>query len=75
MKRNTEIKLEEALANAEMFIEQMQEMDDRKLSKHLDFFQQQMQMAYKQKNELAYNLLSEYEKQTVEARVNKNFSN
>ena len=75
MKRNTEIKLREALVNAEMFIEQMQQMDDRKLSKHLDFFQQQMQMAYKQKNELAYNLLSEYEKQTVEARVNKNFSN
>lgn len=70
MKRNTAKKLNEALANAEQFIRQM---DDRKLSKHLDLFHQQLQKAFEQKNEIAYMLLSEYEMQTLEARVNKNF--
>lgn len=73
MKRNTAKKLNEALANAEQFIRQMEQMDDRKLSKHLDLFHQQLQKAFEQKNEIAYMLLSEYEMQTLEARVNKNF--
>jgi hypothetical protein len=72
MKTPTTIKLEEAKANAEKFIEQMQQMDDKKLCKHLDIFQKQMQMAYKQKNEEAYKLLYEYETQTLQARMRKN---
>ncbi len=39
MKSNTTIKLKEAIANAQRFIEQM---DDKKLSKHLDLFREQM---------------------------------
>ena len=73
MKSNTTIRLEEAIVNAEKYIEQMELMDDKKLSKHLDLFHQQMQMAYEQKNEAAYKLLAEYEKQTLTARINKNF--
>ena len=73
MKSNTTIKLEEAIANARKYIGQMELMDDKKLSKHLDLFHQQMQMAYEQKNEAAYKLLAEYEKQTLTARINKNF--
>ena len=73
MKSNTTIKLEEAIANARKYIEQMELMDDKKLAKHLDLFHQQMQMAYEQNNEVAYKLLAEYEKQTLTARINKNF--
>jgi len=75
MKTPTTIKLEEAIANAEKFIEQMQQMDDKKLCKHIDLFQKQMQMAYKQNNEAAYKLLYEYEIQTLRARMRKNFPN
>lgn len=73
MKNTTSKKLEEAIANAERFIEEMQQMDDKKLSKHIDLFRQQMQMAYEQKNDEAYRLLYEYEEQAVMARVRKNF--
>ena len=75
MKNNTTIRLEEAIVNAEKYIEQMELMDNKKLSKHLDLFHQQMQMAYKQNNEATYKLLAEYEKQTLTARINKNFVN
>ena len=71
MKTNTKIKLEDALENAENYIEQMKSMDDKKLSKHLDLFRQQMEKAYEQKNETAFELLSEYEKQVIIARANK----
>ena len=71
MKNNTAIKLHEAIANAQNFIKQM---DDKKLSNHLDLFHQQMQKAYQQKNDAAYKLLHEYEQQTLVARVNKNFA-
>ncbi len=74
MKSNTTIKLEEAIVNARKYIEQMELMDDKKLSKHLDLFHQQMQMVYEQNNEAAYTLLAEYEKQTLAARINKNFN-
>ena len=74
MKSNTTLKLEEAIVNAQKYIEQMELMDDKKLSKHLDLFHQQMQMAYEQNNEAAYKLLAEYEKQTLAARINKNFN-
>ncbi len=71
MKINTKIKLEEAIKNAESYIEQMKKMDDKKLRKHLDLFREQMEKAYKQKNETAFELLSEYEKQVIIARANK----
>ncbi len=73
MKNNTSVKLEDAVANARQYIAQMQQMDDKKLSKHLDLFREQMQTAYDQKNHKAFQLLSEYEKQVIEARVQKNF--
>ena len=71
MKTNTKIKHQDALENAENYIEQMKSMDDKKLSKHLDLFRQQMEKAYEQKNETAFELLSEYEKQVINARANK----
>ncbi len=71
MKSNTKIKLEDAIKNAEQYIEQMKKMDDKKLSKHLDLFQIQMEKAYKQKNEEAFELLSEYERQVIIARLSK----
>ena len=71
MKSNTKIKLEDAIKNAEQYIEQMKTMDDKKLSKHLDLFRIQMEMAYKQKNFEAYELLYEYEKQVFTAIIRK----
>ena len=73
MKSNTEIKIEEARINAEKYIEQMMSMDDKKLIKHLDLFRKQMEMAYKQNNKTAFELLNEYEEQTIQARMKKNF--
>ena len=71
MKSKTNIKLKEAFDNAETFIAQMKTMDDKKLSKHIDLFRQQMEMAYKQRNTEAYELLTEYERQTIIARIEK----
>ena len=71
MKSNTEIRLEETKENAELFIEQMKLMPDAQLSKHIDLFRQQMEMAYRQGNKTAFELLSEYENQTIIARANK----
>ena len=73
MKNTNSKKLNEALENAEAFMEEMKLMDDKKLSKHLDLFQEQMEIAYKAKNHEAYNLLCEYERQTILASVRKNF--
>ncbi len=73
MTSNTTIKFDEAIANTQKFIEQMEQMDDKKLSKHLDLFRHQMEKAYQQNNDAAYNLLYEYEQQTLIARINKNF--
>lgn len=72
IKKITSPKLDEALQRAQEFIEQMEKMDDKKLSKHLDLFRQQMEMAYQQNNDAAFRLLVEYEFQTITARVNKN---
>jgi hypothetical protein len=72
MKNNTKIKREDALKNNENYIEQMKAMDDKKLSKHIDLFREQMEKAYNQGNADAYELLYEYEKQTIIARANKN---
>lgn len=71
MKTTAKQKLHEAQSNAEQFIAQMKTMDDKRLSKHLDLFRLQMEKAYKDKNFAAYELLVEYEKQTIEARVRK----
>ena len=71
MKSNTEIKLEETKEDAELFIGQMKLMPDAKLSKHIDLFRQQMEMAYRQGNKTAFELLSEYENQTIIARASK----
>jgi hypothetical protein len=71
MKKTTQIKYEDAIANAEAYIEQLKTMDDRKLAKHLDLFRQQMEIAYKTNNHAAFELLCEYERQVIEARANK----
>jgi len=73
MKTNTKIKFEEALKNAESYIEEMKTWDDKKLCKHLDLFQKQMQMAYEQRNHEAFELLQEYERQVLVGRMQANF--
>lgn len=73
MKPNTKIKHEEALKNAESFIEEMKTWDDKKLRKHLDLFQKQMQLAYDQGNHEAFELLQEYERQVLASRIRANF--
>ncbi|MCX6220939.1 MAG: hypothetical protein NTZ69_08115 [Bacteroidia bacterium] len=73
MKTNTKIKIEEALKNAESYIEEMKVWDDKKLSKHLDLFRKQMQMAYDQGNHEAFELLQEYERQVLRSRMLLNF--
>lgn len=75
MKTLAEKKLEDAIANAEKYIEQMRKMDDRNLSKRIDLFQEQMLMAYKKGDHTTYSLLAEYERQTLAARMRKNFPN
>lgn len=55
MKTNTQIKYEDAIANAEAYIEQMKAMDDQKLSKHLDLFRHQMEKLTKQTTMLPMN--------------------
>ncbi len=67
----TKIKLTEALTKAEDFIEQMEQFDDKRLQKHLDLFREQMNVAYKKNNADGVALLSEYERQVIEARVAK----
>lgn len=71
MKTTANIKLEDAIRNAEKYIEQMEAMDDKRLSKHIDLFRQQMEKAYKEKKYAAFELLSEYERQTIIARIKK----
>ncbi len=73
MRTNTKIKLNEALENAEIYIEEMKTWNDKKLSKHLDLFQKQMQMAYDQGNHEAFELLQEYERQVLRSRMLANF--
>lgn len=71
MKSNTRIKLDDAIKNAEKYVEEMKKMDDKKLSKHLELFRIQMQKAYETNNHEAFSLLYEYEKQVIIARANK----
>lgn len=73
MRNTAKLKLKEAMENAESYIEQMKAMDDRKLSKHIDLFQQQIQMAYHNGNHEAYELLQEYERQAILSRMLLNF--
>ncbi|MDZ4845235.1 MAG: hypothetical protein SH857_06760 [Chitinophagales bacterium] len=65
-------KYRSAVENAEEYIAEMSNWDDKRLVKHLDLFQQQTQMAYKQQNHEAYELLQEYERQVICARLQKN---
>ena len=71
MNKTTLHKINDAMLNAQSYIEQMQQMDDNKLSKHLDLFMQQMERAYQQNNKEAYELLYQYEKQVITARLSK----
>lgn len=49
----------------------MKSMDDEKLSKHLDLFREQMTKAFNEHNTSTFELLTEYEKQVIIARANK----
>ena len=71
MNNNTNIKLQDALQNAEVYIAKMKNMEDKKLARHTDLFRKQMAIAYQQGNTKAFELLSEYEQQTIVTRVGK----
>lgn len=49
----------------------MSRWSDKKLEKHLDLFRIQKAMALKQKKYDAFELLSEYEGQVIQARLRK----
>ena len=59
------LKLEEAISNQEEYIKNMMKMDEKKLLKNIDLYQQQMEMAYQQGNYETVALLQEYEMQTI----------
>jgi ribosomal protein S6 len=71
MNNNTNIKLQDALQDAEAYIAQMKNMEDKKLARHINLFRKQMAIAYQQGNTKAFELLSEYEQQTIVARAGK----
>ena len=51
------IKLKDAIQNAELYIEQMKAMDDKTLSRHIDLFRQQQEIALAQGKPEVYELL------------------
>ncbi|MDZ4712636.1 MAG: hypothetical protein SGI89_09970 [bacterium] len=62
-------KYREAVENAEEYITIMSSWDNKKLEKHLSIFQKQMQMAFQNQNHQAFELLQEYERQVILARL------
>lgn len=65
------MKLKAALENSEAYIKQMMALDDKKLARNIDMFQQQIIMAFKQGNTAALETLYVYEHQTISARILK----
>jgi hypothetical protein len=49
----------------------MKTMDDKTLSRNIDLFREQIELAYRQGNKEAYELLYEYEQQIIIARLSK----
>jgi hypothetical protein len=72
MNKKRNIRLEEVRLNAEKYILYLKQLDDKKLSRRIDLYREQIDLACKQKNWMAYELLVEYEWQTIVARVAKN---
>ncbi len=70
-KKTTKLKLQDALTNAQDYIAQMSQWDDKKLERHLTLFMQQKEMAYKANNQQAVELLQQYEEQVITARLLK----
>ena len=54
--------------NREKYIAEMVKMSDKKLSKNLDIVRQQMEIAYRNRNEIGLENLYEMEDQIVHAR-------
>jgi hypothetical protein len=71
VKSTQKIKLEVAIQNSLKYISTMSRWSDKKLEKHLDLFRIQKAMALKQKKYDAFELLSEYEDQVIQARLRK----
>lgn len=63
------IKLQTAIAHRNAYIEALTKMGDHKLSRFIDLYREQMQMALKAGNTSAYELLCEYEAQAISARL------
>ena len=61
------IKLEEAILNADFYIEEMNSWDDAKRIMYLDLLRKQIPIAYKQGDYEAFELFKEYERQVIES--------
>jgi DNA-directed RNA polymerase subunit F len=68
---NYAARIKETLANSESRIEYLSRLADSALEKKLNIVQEQMKIAAKDKNHVAYQLLSIWERQIMEARVLK----
>ena len=75
MRTNSKISNENILHNTESYEEQLNAMDEEKLSKHLDLIHQQMEMAYEQEDLTTFKSLQEYEQQVMMSSVLKSTPN
>ena len=74
MKKKPKTALEDAIMNRKKYVWQMMKMDDEKLSRNIECFREQLEMAHKQNNREVFELLSEYIEQTSIARIMKRFA-
>ena len=64
-------RLQECIQNREHYIAQLCTMRDTTLARKIDLIQQQIEMAHEQKNDEALELLLEWERQVIAARLKK----
>ena len=66
------IKLEEAVKNADFYIDEMNSWDDTKRIMYLDLLRKQIPIAYEQCDYEAFELFQEFERQVIESRLVSN---
>jgi len=68
---HTHFQFRDTVENAEKYIQQLSRFSLDKLSRNLDIIREQMQYAFENKNYASYELLYEWEKQAIIARLVK----
>lgn len=68
----TDPRITDAIENADKYIAYLQTLPDKQLQKKLGIIRAQQQLAWKQKNERALDLLEIWERQVIEARYLRN---